>query len=684
MINRKRFVWACLLWCMLLPASWAQRDSSFFSRSFGEERWYRIYLPRDYEKDTSKRYPVIYYFHGYGGRYKWDSYDIEWDPFYPEDGRKDYPFVMEWRNYVRTHDVIIVTWDGYEPHLHPGRLFRDGIPYGQCAPYDYPRAHDTVIVQWGWDYRMYFRDLVAHIDSNYRTLADRDHRAVTGLSMGGLTSLYIGGQDKDLISSVSAFCPADNYPMYGPKGHLSVFPVLEMYRSLEGLPVRLTATDGDWLFCNDKWMKRIFYGSGFPAFAYHQAVFPDHAVADADRQLDFHLREFGKKHPVPRHWSHICPSFDSITVWGYDFRLERSEAALFLVEDVTRDRMTVMSRRFIPGGPLITGETVHVMTAPLYEPHAAYDLVTFNLTGGTFEERTINASSSGRLAFDLRGGGHVAGISRSDGKGRGILKILLPEHRHYLYFESGKHYHLPLTLVNVGTADVKQLTLRAFSSHPAVTFGKDRAGDLRVGKESLRRVEAFDLSFGPWDIEHAVGNILLEVSVDGVVQDTQKIVFFMTPPSPVVPPEDVLVLDGRSVKDMPVYVQGYDEIRRVTLAGGKGNGNGIPEAGEEVLVWIRLPQGPVPGDTNTWHRTFLIGDEGDPYVSVERLKYDIKIRQAGATSVSSYIKLSREMPGDHHPAMWFRVESLWNYTDNPAATRPTYEYHYDYRRVFFR
>ncbi|MCK5701138.1 MAG: hypothetical protein KAI29_08300, partial [Cyclobacteriaceae bacterium] len=62
-----------------------------------------------------------YYFHGYGGRYKWDGYDLEDDIYYPENGREEPPFVMEWKDYVKNHEVIIVTWDGYEPNLNEGK-----------------------------------------------------------------------------------------------------------------------------------------------------------------------------------------------------------------------------------------------------------------------------------------------------------------------------------------------------------------------------------------------------------------------------------------------------------------------------------------------------------------------------------------------------------------------------------
>ena len=99
----------------------AYQDVSFFSDAFQTERWYRIYLPGSYNENSDNRYPVVYYFHGYGGRYKLDGYDLEDDINYPENGRVEPPFVMEWKDYVKNHEVIIVTWDGYEPNLNEGK-----------------------------------------------------------------------------------------------------------------------------------------------------------------------------------------------------------------------------------------------------------------------------------------------------------------------------------------------------------------------------------------------------------------------------------------------------------------------------------------------------------------------------------------------------------------------------------
>jgi hypothetical protein len=680
------YQWIIISCFLLVPTNlFTQKDSSFFSQAFDTQRWYRIYLPSDYDADPAKRYPVVYYFHGWGGRYKWDNYTMEDDPGYPGNGRREPPFVMEWRKYTESRDIIIVTWDGYEPNLHPGKFHREGIDYGGCNPYDFPRAHEDPIVHWGWDFRIHFRDLVAHIDSNYRSIADRDHRGVTGLSMGGLTAMYISGQNKDLVGSVSAFCPAANLPRYGPKGHLSVFPVNEMYRSLKGLPMRLTATDGDWLLANDLRMKRIFEGSGFDPFEFHLADFPDHWSADTELQLDFHMDQFGKEQEKPVDWNHICPAFKTFEQWGYRFRVERSIPALTILENVSRGHLEVLSREFIPDGPVVKDETVHIVTDSLYTPLSTYDLLIYNLAKNEFSARKVKASGEGKLSFSLPGGGNIAGIHGADIRPVPDLRVFDFLNRDYIYMEQGREHSLDLRLVNIGFGGVRQIEIRAFSEHPHINFTADEINvpDLESAG-SMRMDPAFRFSFNGYDKEYLAGNIQLEIKINGVITDTQKIVFMATPESPYVDEDEVIVLDGRTVENVRVFNQQHNKREKISLTGGSGNGNGIPERGEEVLVYIRLEQGLAPKDKNSFHRTYLIGDEKDPYVTMSRLKYEIKKGQASATSILSYVSFSDDMPAGHEPDLWFRVESLYNDHDKPEARRPTYEFDYDYRRVKFK
>ena len=52
------------------------------------------------------------------------------------------------------------------------------------------------------------RDLISFIDANFRNSADREHRAIAGLSMGGAQALRIGLNHLDQFGYIGAFSPA--------------------------------------------------------------------------------------------------------------------------------------------------------------------------------------------------------------------------------------------------------------------------------------------------------------------------------------------------------------------------------------------------------------------------------------------------------------------------------------------
>jgi enterochelin esterase-like enzyme len=52
------------------------------------------------------------------------------------------------------------------------------------------------------------KDLIPFVDSTFRTIPDRDHRAIAGLSMGGAQALRIGVNHLDLFSYIGLFSPA--------------------------------------------------------------------------------------------------------------------------------------------------------------------------------------------------------------------------------------------------------------------------------------------------------------------------------------------------------------------------------------------------------------------------------------------------------------------------------------------
>ncbi len=658
----------------------AQEDHSFYSKAFKSERFYRIYLPSDYYENTNKKYPVVYYFHGWSGRYKWDAYSIPYDPYYKGKPRKNPPFVDEWIDYTKNHDLIIVTWDGYEPKYQPGRSEREGIKYGGCAPYDYLRAHNTNRDIRGWDYKFYFRDLVSYIDSTYRTYANRNNRAITGLSMGGLMANYIAGQNKDYVCSISSFCPADNYPLFGVKGKQVVFPILEMYRSLKGIPVRLTMTDGDWLKYNDLAMNQLWSVADLTHFEFHVAHFRDHYAADTEEQLDFHMKHFSNSNEtsIPNSWSYVSPGFTTFKTFDYEVAIDRDEPALTMLDKFNDGKIKMISRTFVPDGKIIQNELIKIKTNL---PFDEYRVTSYNLSNNTFSNPK-SEEKDGKLQIALNGGGNVVGINGGKLGNSPNIFVLDKQNRDYLYFEVDKEYELDLNIVNVGNKNAEDVEITVSTFHPYLTFQqkKIKIQNLKSGS-AIENNNKIKLKFTKFVEEITNGTLFFEVKIGGVIVDTQKIIFFETPKSPYVKAKDVIVLDGRTVKDIPVFHQEKNAVSRDSLSGGKGNGNGILEKGEEALIYIRIPKGISCNDTNSFHKTYLVNASDNLYTTVNKLKYDEKIHQAGATSVSSVISISNATPKLHEFDLWLKIESLYNNYDDQTAINPVYTFKYYYRRV---
>ena len=133
-----------------------------------------MFLPPGYFENPQKRYPVIYFYHGWSQRYFGsgpDSYN-SFEKGDDNNGDNIAAFVAE-------HEVIVVKPDGY--NRSPGEEY-------------YLRPYNIGPVETYRQYPVYFPELVSFIDANYRTIADRNHRAISGLSMGGFMSFWIGGK----------------------------------------------------------------------------------------------------------------------------------------------------------------------------------------------------------------------------------------------------------------------------------------------------------------------------------------------------------------------------------------------------------------------------------------------------------------------------------------------------------
>ena len=152
--------------------------------------------------------------------------------------------------------------------------------------------------------------------------------------------------------------------------------------------------------------------------------------------------------------------------------------------------------------------------------------------------------------------------------------MVYPNGQERFYFEEGVSCRLDFTLVNVGQKQAKSIEIIASSTHPYLTFTDSiiRVDQVAAGA-SVTLKDQFDFSVARHRDSSFVSTLHFEVRVDGVPNGTQKVMFFTVPASPYLEAsDDMIVLDGRTVNDVPMYQPGPNEIQPKEIAGEKGTG----------------------------------------------------------------------------------------------------------------
>jgi enterochelin esterase family protein len=153
----------------------------YFSKSNNSMRRCFIYTPPGYDKDAKKRYPVLYLQHG-GGENEtgWSSQghaNLIMDNLIAEGKAKSFIIVMDNGTWAMTGprpaDRTAGTW--------PPKGWADGFS------------------------KTLLEDIIPMIDANYRTIADQPHRAMAGLSMGGMQTRVITLAHPEVFGYVGIF-----------------------------------------------------------------------------------------------------------------------------------------------------------------------------------------------------------------------------------------------------------------------------------------------------------------------------------------------------------------------------------------------------------------------------------------------------------------------------------------------
>lgn len=136
------------------------------SKVLGVEREYAIYLPPGYDKNVNKKYPVLYLLHGGGGAH------------------------TDWAKAGHLQGIanqLIASGDACEMIVVCPEAGKNLMTYFNSPEWRYQ------------DY--FFEELIPYIDANYRTVPDKQHRAVSGLSMGGGATIAYAATHPELFAA---------------------------------------------------------------------------------------------------------------------------------------------------------------------------------------------------------------------------------------------------------------------------------------------------------------------------------------------------------------------------------------------------------------------------------------------------------------------------------------------------
>ena len=180
---------------------------NYYSKTANEWRHLYIYTPPGYETDNSVRYPVLYLQHGGG----------EDQRVWIEMGRTNLildNLLAEGR--VKPMIVVMETSAVGPPPVMPAP------PAPGAAPAAPRRGGFLGFAPGGGDYgKLMIDDLIPWVDSNFRTLSDKDHRAMAGLSMGGFMTRSVTMSNLDKFAYIgllsggtdTAFRPGPGSPV---------------------------------------------------------------------------------------------------------------------------------------------------------------------------------------------------------------------------------------------------------------------------------------------------------------------------------------------------------------------------------------------------------------------------------------------------------------------------------------
>lgn len=157
------------------------------SSAAGFDRRLSVYLPAGYDPCGNTRYPVVYVLHGIGG---------------DEDA---------WLAQGRAAQILdnLIAQGKAKPMIAVftnGNISQEAAPGENSTGYTHPTMQLPKTMEGTFETS--FHEIVNFIDTNFKTVAEKEGRAICGLSMGGFHTLYISLNNPDMFNWSGLFSAA--------------------------------------------------------------------------------------------------------------------------------------------------------------------------------------------------------------------------------------------------------------------------------------------------------------------------------------------------------------------------------------------------------------------------------------------------------------------------------------------
>jgi hypothetical protein len=631
---------ALVLLLLMAPAVRAEdaliQDRTHASEVLGETRHYRIFLPPDYAT-SEKRYPVIYWFHGWSERYN-KPVDNPKDRNYDEGSDYGGDTIAA---YVGAHPVIVVKWDGYNPRTKDEK---------------YPRPYNISPVETQRQFPLYFPELVDYIDSSYRTIADREHRATSGLSMGGFMSFWVAGKYPDMISSASNFMGSSEF-FVGPRGFPVEYRHDEMADNYDGVRARLVTGSKDFIRFYHRQMIALWRYTR-PYFETEEFDF-DHGTPGISKTFDFHMHAFQDPLPRPAVWTHadVYPNF---TIWDWNVVSTRRQPGITVLSNVSKTGFRSAVREWLPEGGLMPQVQLTLQSPRLYGQLKTYTVTMVRLRDGQTRRVQVKADVEGRLQFKLDGDEYEVGITGTPPEPVVALAGYHVESGEWA--TAGLPVKVNVRFTNKGTAVSKPLTLRWETPNPAVQIDTPGATVKPIAPGASVEVP---LAFNAKDPDRKVVKLF---AADGGLRFPLEIPLYPQAAAAT----NFGIADGKA---LTVYEGAID--KKIMMV-GDGNGDGRANAGERIGIAIPDGDGMRLAELFTNDKcvdnTTRISDVWGNYDHVgASAKYSLPLIRANCQPGHIVQFMARVLAPDkpEHKVKWAVVQFAVNAGQRSATTKPS-------------